>query len=56
MLLHVEPADEHALAPLLAEARATANPAEWASAEAAGFALRREDALAELGAWLAQMA
>ncbi len=56
MLLRLEPADEHALAPLLAEARAAVNPAEWASAEAAGFALRREDALAELRAWLAQLA
>ena len=56
MLLRLEPADEHALVPLLAEARAAVNPAEWASAEAAGFALRREDALAELRAWLAQLA
>ena len=56
MLLRLEPADEHALVPLLAEARAAVNPAEWASAEAAGFALRREDALVELRAWLAQLA
>jgi len=56
MLLRQEPADEHALAPLLAEAQGTVKPAEWASAEAAGFALRCEDALAELRAWLAQLA
>jgi predicted ATPase/DNA-binding winged helix-turn-helix (wHTH) protein len=56
MLLRLEPTDYHALAPLFAEARATLNPTEWASAEAAGFALRREDALAELRAWLAQLA
>jgi non-specific serine/threonine protein kinase len=55
MLLRIEPADEHAYAPLLAEAQAAANPADFASAEAAGAALRREDALAELRAWLARL-
>jgi non-specific serine/threonine protein kinase len=56
MLLRIEPADEHALAPMFAEARAKASPAEFAGAEAAGFALRREEALAEVRAWLAQIA
>ena len=49
-----EPADEASIAPLLAAARADLGAAAFDAAERAGAALKREDAMAELGAWLAR--
>jgi hypothetical protein len=51
-----EPADEAALAPSIAKARASADPSVFAGEEAAGGAMRTEDATAELRAWLSRVA
>lgn len=51
-MLQPEPADRLVFDPCIAQARAAADPAEFAQAEAAGSALRREDTLAELREWL----
>jgi hypothetical protein len=52
MMLAFEPADEQAIMPLIAKARCALSPQAFAAAEAEGHALRREDALREIKAWL----
>ena len=52
MGLHREPADEASLAPLTAKARHALGETAFANAEAAGCALRYDEAMAEARAWL----
>jgi predicted ATPase/DNA-binding winged helix-turn-helix (wHTH) protein len=52
---HREPADEGALMPCIAKARAAIGPAVFARHEAVGFAMRTEEATMEFQQWLADL-